>query len=170
MKIHCKYDSLLELDKINPHPKNPNKHDDTQIDRLCELYKYHGIRHPIIISSFSNCIVAGHGRLMAAKKIKMDNFPVVYQGFDNEEAEYAFLTADNAIANWAELDLSAINTEIQNLGPDFNIDWLGIKDFNLDFSAGTEEEQGKLDEKKIVIMECPYCEKHFEQDQAKIIN
>ena len=134
MKIHCKYDSLIDPKELADHPKNRNKHSNEQIDRLVKLYKYHGIRHPIIISNLSGYIVAGHGRKAAAIKAKMKEFPVVYQDFENEEAEYAFLQADNAIALWAELDFSGINSDIADLGPDFDIDMLGIKNFTIDVS------------------------------------
>ena len=129
--IHCKYDDLLELNKFKPHPKNRNKHSKEQIDRLVKLYGYHGIRHPIIVSKLSGYIVAGHGRLEAARKAKLPTFPVVYQEFENEEKEYAFLQADNAIALWAELDLSGIGEDIIDFDPNFDSDMLGIKNFDI---------------------------------------
>jgi len=132
MKIHCKYDELVEPKKLKVHPKNRNKHSKEQIERLAKLYSYHGIRHPIIVSSRSGYIVAGHGRKAAAHDLGMKEFPVVYQDFDTDEAEYAFIQADNAIALWAELDLSGINSDLPELGPDFDIDMLGIKDFKID--------------------------------------
>jgi hypothetical protein len=130
--IHCKYDELVNPKSLKNHPKNRNKHGQDQIDRLAELYKYHGIRHPIIVSKQTNCIVAGHGRKLAALRAGIKQVPVVYQDFQSSEAEYAFIQADNAIATWAELDLSAINTDLADLGPDFDIDMLGIKDFSLE--------------------------------------
>lgn len=129
--IHCKYDDLLELNKFKPHPKNRNKHSKDQIDRLVKLYGYHGIRHPIIVSKLSGYIVAGHGRLEAAKRAKLPTFPVVYQDFESEEKEYAFLQADNAIALWAELDLSGIGEDIIDFDPNFDSDMLGIKNFDI---------------------------------------
>jgi hypothetical protein len=143
MKILCKYDELLPLDKFIEHPKNPNKHDEPQIKRLAELYKYHGIRHPIIVSKLSGFIVAGHGRLSSARLAGLKEFPVEYQDFDSDEAEYAFLVADNAISSWSELDLASINLEIPALGPDFDIDYLGLKDFTIDIS---EKQDGLGDE------------------------
>lgn len=143
MNIHCKYDELLNPKKLKNHPKNRNKHGQDQIDRLAELYKYHGIRHPIIVSKRSNCIVAGHGRKLAAIRCGMEEFPVEYQDFVSDEAEYAFLQADNAIALWAELDLSGINSDLGDLGPDFDINMLGIKDFKLDLNE--EEPEGDPD-------------------------
>ncbi|OPZ23432.1 MAG: ParB-like nuclease domain protein [bacterium ADurb.BinA186] len=130
--IHCKFDELVSPKKLKNHPKNRNKHGQDQIDRLAELYKYHGIRHPIIVSNLSKCIVAGHGRKLAAIRANIEEMPVVYQDFESSEAEYAFIQADNAIALWAELDLAGINADIGDLGPDFDINMLGIQDFTLD--------------------------------------
>lgn len=134
MNIHCKYDKLIDPKTLSDHPKNHNKHGSDQIERLSELYKYHGIRHPIIVSNLSGCIVAGHGRKLAAIRGGIKAFPVVYQDFSSNEAEYAFIQSDNAIAEWSELDLSAINMDIADLGPDFDLNMLAIKDFTLDFS------------------------------------
>jgi len=145
MQIHCKYDSMVNPKTLKDHPKNRNKHSDEQIDRLMKLYEYHGIRHPIIVSNLSKCIVAGHGRKMAAKKLKMKDFPVVYQDFDSVDSEYAFLQADNAIALWAELDIAGINSDIPDLGPDFDIDLLGIKNFTIDVA----EREGLCDEDEV---------------------
>lgn len=139
MKIHCKFDKLENPKKLKNHPKNRNKHGQDQIDRLSELYKYHGIRHPIIVSNLSKCIVAGHGRKLAAIRAGIEEYPVVYQDFDSTEAEYAFLQADNAIALWAELNIEKINEDLADLGPDFNIDMLGIRDFTLDVADKFED-------------------------------
>lgn len=164
MKIHCKHDELISPKKLKNHPKNRNKHGQDQIERLAELYKYHGIRHPIIVSNLSKCIVAGHGRKLAAIRAGIKEFPVVYQDFESSEAEYAFIQADNAIALWAELDMVGINMDMADLGPDFNIDMLGIQNFTLDFTdkefdPSTEDDQGNLDKKS--LKKCPECSYEF---------
>ena len=162
MKIHCKYDELCDPKKLKNHPKNRNKHGQDQIERLSELYKYHGIRHPIIVSKLSGLIVAGHGRKLAAIRAGIKEYPVVYQDFESTEAEYAFLQADNAIALWADLDLSGINTDIADLGPSFDIDMLGIKNFTLDFaekgfnpSYTKEDDENTNTNTKSKL--CPHC-------------
>lgn len=131
-KIHCLYDRLLPLNQFKPHPKNRNKHSDEQVERLSKILDYQGVRYPIKISKRSGYITSGHGRLMAAKLLGWDSFPVNYQDYESEEQEYADVQSDNAIASWAELDLSTINIDIQALGPDFDIDLLGIKGFEID--------------------------------------
>ncbi len=55
--------------------------------------------------------------------------PVSYQDYDSEEQEYADLVADNAIDDWAILDLRKIQAKVPLLGPDFNQKLLGIKKF-----------------------------------------
>jgi hypothetical protein len=159
MNIHCKYDKLVDPSKLKNHPKNRNRHGQDQIERLAELYKYHGVRHPIIVSNLSKQIVAGHGRKLAAIRAGIKEFPVVYQDFDSAEAEYAFIQSDNAIAAWSELDLSGINNDLQDLGPDFDLNMLGILNFNMDFEPSSEEDQGKLDTKSLKT--CPECGHEF---------
>lgn len=140
-KIHCKYDELVDPKKLKNNPKNRNGHGQDQIERLAELFKYHGIRHPIIVSNQTGLICAGHGRKLAAIRAGIKEYPVVYQDFETTEAEYAFLQADNAIALWSELDLSGINTDLPDLGPDFDINMLGIRDFKLDPSELNGDEE-----------------------------
>jgi hypothetical protein len=155
--IHCKYDELVDPSSLIESPKNRNKHGQDQIDRLAEMYKYHGVRHPIIVSNRSGNIVAGHGRRLAAIRAGIKQFPVVYQDFASDEAEYVFIQADNAISGWSELDLSAINSDLPDLGPDFNLDMLGIKNFTLDFADREFNPDFSEDEKEEKTKTCPHC-------------
>lgn len=122
----------ISCDELKPHPKNPNKHSKDQIKRLAEILRYQGFRSPIQVSNRSGFIIVGHGRLEAAKEMGLTKVPVSYQDFTDDEQEYAHMVADNAIADWAELDLKSIGADIGDLSPDFNIDLLGIKDFEIE--------------------------------------
>lgn len=153
-EIKCEYEKLLPITELKAHPKNRNKHPEDQIARLARVIEYQGWRHPIIVSNLSGLIVAGHGRLAAAQKLGLEEVPVDYQDFESEEQEYAFLQSDNAIALWAEMDLSGINADIPDLGPDFDIDMLGIKNFVIDLSEVNyepEELDGSDGEKKYLL-------------------
>ncbi len=132
--IQSKDIKFIHLNQIKPNPKNRNKHTKEQIDRLCKIIEYQGFRSPLIISNRSGLLVSGHGRLEAAKKLKLESVPVIYQDFEDEDQEYAAGVSENSIASWAELDLSGINEDIANLGPDFDLDYLGIENFTLDAS------------------------------------
>lgn len=131
MKIHCKYDQLIPVGNLKAHPKNRNKHSDEQIIRLAKILSYQGLRAPIVVSKLSGFIVKGHGTLQAIKLNQWAEAPVVFQEFEDADQEYTFVQSDNAIAAWAELDISAINADLGDLGP-FDIDLLGIKDFELE--------------------------------------
>lgn len=134
MKVRCSHTKLVPLAKLKPHPKNTNTHTAEQVVRLAEIMAYQGVRNPIKVSKQSDFITAGHCRLLAAKHNGWTKFPVDFQDYDNEEQEIIDVTADNAIATWAEIDMALVNALVPELGPDISADMLGIDGFVLDFS------------------------------------
>ena len=180
-KIRCAYDELVDISKLIPNPKNPNKHTDDQIKRLAEIIDYTGMRRPIAVSNRSGFMTCGHGRLLALILLGWTKAPVSFQDYDDEAQEYADMTADNAIAEWAELDLGKINLDIQEVGP-FDIKMLGFKDFVVEplekFEPQTDEDEvpevkGEPVTKRGDIwllgayLECDKCKAKFEYDKAK---
>lgn len=139
MKIHCLYDQLIHPKLLKPHPKNRNKHFSDQIRRLGVGIEYQGWRHAIKISKQSGFITSGHARREAAILKRWEEVPVVYQDYENEEQEYADVQFDNNIAQWGEMDRSEINNDLPDLGPDFDLEMLGFKDFVLDISEREDE-------------------------------
>lgn len=130
--VKCAYDKIIPLKELKAHPKNFNKHSGEQIHRLARILEYQGIRRPVRVSKLSGYITAGHGLCLALKSLKATGAPCSFQDYDNEEQEIADLVADNAIASWADLDLSALNIELPNLGPDFDVEMLGLKSFEIE--------------------------------------
>jgi len=124
MKIDCAYDELVDIHKLVPNPKNPNKHTKEQTERLAKIIDFQGQRQPIVVSNRSGFIVKGHGRLEAIKKLGWDKCAVDYQDYKDEAQEYADMVADNEIAKWAEQDKQMILDEIPNL--DIDTDMLGM--------------------------------------------
>lgn len=158
MIIHCIYSELVPVENLRPHPRNRNTHPPEQIERLAKILKYQGVRAPIVVSKLSGYIVKGHGTLMAIRANAATHAPVAYQEFDDEAQEYAFVQSDNAVASWAELDLSGINSDLGELGPEFDIDLLGIKEFTLDPSEFSEPEPKNGPElKEPLLNQCPNC-------------
>lgn len=147
MIIHCLYDKLVSVEQLKDkfNPNNHNLHPGDQIERLAQILNYQGWRYPIKVSKRSGFITSGHGRLAAAIHNGWKECPVNFQDYESDEQEYADVQADNAIASWAELDLSGINTNLADLGPDFDIDLLGIKDFVLEpaekLAPGCDEDE-----------------------------
>lgn len=134
MKIHCQYSELVDVSALKSHPKNANIHPTDQIERLARILEYQGWRYPVKVSRQTGYVTSGHGRILAAKLNGWREVPVSFQDYDDETQEIADVTSDNAIASWAELDLGTINAFVPDLGPDFNLDLLGIKGFELDAS------------------------------------
>jgi len=155
MKINCLHDELVDPKCLKPHPKNRNQHSDEQIARLAEILKYQGWRYPVKVSKRSGFVTSGHGRILSAKLNGWDKVPVNYQDYDSDEQEYADVQADNAIASWAELDFVGINADIGDLGPDFDINMLGIRNFSLEPADKYAEKE--LDENISTEKECPSC-------------
>lgn len=144
VKIACAYKKLVPAKELKPYARNRNKHPKEQIERLAKLIEAHGLRHPIIVSTLSGEVIAGNGRLEALKLLKVKEIPVDYQEFPDANAEYAFSVSDNAVALWAELDISGINADIPDLGP-FDIELLGIKNFEIEVA----DKEGLTDEDAI---------------------
>lgn len=120
MNVFCLYDELMPVALLKQkfNPNNTNTHPDEQIARLAAIMTYQGVRHPAKVSKLSGLIVGGHGRVLAAIKNGWDVFPVNFQDYENDTQEMADVTSDNAISNWSTLDLSMINRQLADMGPD----------------------------------------------------
>lgn len=129
--VHCKYDELIELTKLKPHPANPTKHPEAQVTLLAKILSEHGIRWPISVSKKSGFIISGHGRLMAAQKLELKTYPVVYQDFKSESEELAVLVADNKICELSETDGAKLGDIIVELDQ---------VDYPLELTALSEED------------------------------
>ena len=154
--VHLDKLKMVPIGELKPHPKNMNRHTPEQIDRLAKILQYQGWRYPIKVSLRSGFITSGHGRLEAAKLLGLKDVPVSFQRYDDEDQEFADIVSDNAIAEWSQLDFAAINAEIANFDPSFDIDLLGLKNFVLDASEhGFDPSAADKEEKKHKT--CPHC-------------
>lgn len=154
-RINCEYTKLVSVNNLHPNPKNPNQHTQDQINRLGEIIEYSGWRKPIRVSKRTGFITAGHGALSAAKTMNWKHVPVDFQHYDSLEQEYADMVADNEIARWATTSLELVNAELPDLGPDLNIDLLGIQNFVLEPAEKNDGTEEKKKAKKET--QCPEC-------------
>jgi ParB-like chromosome segregation protein Spo0J len=165
--IHCSYARLADVTSLVANPRNPNKHSDKQVALLAKVIRHQGWRAPITVSKRSGFIVTGHGRLAAALLLQVEQVPIDEQDFATEADEWAHLVADNRIAELADADKSMIADLLKDLdsgGLDMDLTGFDSEAFDeiIDepqFEPGTEEDQGKLDEKKPVT--CPNCSHEF---------
>jgi hypothetical protein len=125
--VHCANDKLEDVEKLVAHPKNPNKHPKKQVEMLAKIIRAQGWRSPVVVSKRSGYVVAGHGRIEAAKLLGEDKVPVNVQEFETEAEEYAHLMADNKIAEYAELQTDKIGELLEDLKKvDFDLDLTGF--------------------------------------------
>lgn len=122
--VYCAYDAIVPIGELKPNPKNPNKHPQEQIEKLGKIIRGNGWRNPITVSTRSGLIVKGHGRLLTAQLEEFKEVPVEYQNYESEEAELSDLTADNRIAELAEIDtkmLADVFADIDTGAIDFEL-------------------------------------------------
>jgi DNA modification methylase len=116
--IHCRYDALIPAAELKAliHQRNPNRHKQKQIDLIGHVIERLGWRHPIVVSNLSRQAVAGNGRIYAAVAKGWSVAPVVYQDFESEEAEKAFLLSDNRLAELSDRDDAAVAALLREIG------------------------------------------------------
>ena len=130
--VYCAYDKIIPIGELRPNPKNPNKHPMDQLEKLGKIIRGNGWRNPITVSTRSGLIVKGHGRMMAAELEEFKEVPVEFQNYESEEAELADLTADNRIAELAEMDtkmLTEIFADIDTGAIDFELSGYEEKEY-----------------------------------------
>ena len=135
--VHCSYDEISLLSKLEPNPDNPNSHPDEQIQLLGEIIKGNGWRDRITVSNRSGLIVKGHGRYMAAIRAGFTKAPVDYQSYKTEADEIADLIADNKIAEFSIIDDAAARELIDGLDVDFDFRLAGMDEPKEDVEIGT---------------------------------
>jgi ParB-like chromosome segregation protein Spo0J len=137
VEVWCSFDKLVPVGDLKPNPRNPNTHPAKQVELLAKNIRYFGWRHPITVSSLSGCIVAGHGRLAAAKALGMQIVPVDFQDFASENDEMAVLVADNRLAELATTDLNTLESVIKDLKvADFDTLLTGFEEGDLESLLG----------------------------------
>ena len=159
----------IETGNLIPYINNSRTHSDEQVMQVASSIKEFGFTNPILIDGDSG-IIAGHGRLMAAKKLGLDEVPCIRLGHLSEAQRKAYVIADNQLALNSGWDLDSLKIELEELDNfDFDLELLGfdIDELNkiikgADFEPATEDEQGKLDELDPKWCQCPHCGKEFD--------
>ena len=137
---------IVSIDDLTPYANNSRTHSDDQISEVARSISEFGFTNPILIDEAGG-IIAGHGRLLAAKQAGMDEVPTItLHGLTPEQAK-AYVIADNQLALNSGWDLDMLKVEIEALQElDFDIDLLGFDDEFLDDLLGLDIDEGLTDE------------------------
>jgi len=130
-----------------PYVNNARTHSDEQVAQIAASIKEFGWTNPILIDG-ENGIIAGHGRLAAARKLKMDSVPAIQLNGLSETQKKALILADNKLALNSGWDENLLKIELSDLkAMDFDISIIGFSDDELnELELDIEIVEGKTDE------------------------
>lgn len=153
---------LARVDSLIAYEKNPRTHSDAQIANLARLITEYGWTNPVLVDG-KRGVVAGHGRVLAAKKLGMDVVPTIELSHLTAAQKRAYVIADNASALQAGWDEELLATELGELEEiEFDLSATGFSEqelvsFMAERNSGTEREPAS-DEK----VRCPSCGHEFQ--------
>ena len=138
---------LIPLGKLVPYVNNARTHSPEQLIKLRSSLREFGFINPVIIDRDFN-IIAGHGRIAAAKEEGIAEVPCVFADFLTEAQKKAYILADNRMALDAGWDEELLRIEIESLqGADFDVSLTGFgADEIADLFAGDSEKDVKDDD------------------------
>ena len=117
---------LVPVEKLIPYINNARTHSDEQIKKLRSSLREFGFINPVIIDRDFN-VIAGHGRILAAKAENISEVPCVFVDYLNDAQKKAYILADNRMAMDAGWDEELLRVEIESLqGSDFDVSLTGF--------------------------------------------
>jgi ParB-like chromosome segregation protein Spo0J len=158
------------INKLVPYARNPRTHSDEQIAQIAASMKEWGWTTPILVDEDGG-IIAGHGRTLAAQRLKMTEVPVMVARGWSDAKKRAYIIADNKLALNAGWDNEMLRLELGELQEmDFDLDLTGftaeeISAFQFDDDAETEMPKLRDGEKE------PFQQKTFtlHDEQAEVV-
>lgn len=123
---------LWKTEKLQPYEKNPRVHSDEQISQIAASFIRFGMVQPILVDSDAG-VIAGHGRLEAAKLVGLEQVPVVVLDNLTNDEKRAYVIADNKLAENAQWDKELLGEELDDLiAKDFEVELTGFSQDELE--------------------------------------
>lgn len=176
-----------KVNDLIPYINNSRTHSEEQVNQIVASINEFGFTNPLLIDEKDN-IIAGHGRLIASKKLGMEEVPcIVLEGL-TEAQKKAYIIADNKMALNAGWDEELLKIELENLKElDFDLELTGFNVDELDDILGNNEEETEIvedevpevpEEPKAKLGDIYQLGRHFlmcgdstsEEDVAKLMN
>jgi len=148
------------IDKLIPYARNARTHSPAQIDQIAASIAEFGFTNPILVGS-DGVIVAGHGRLEAARKLGMKTVPVIVLDHLTPTQRRALVIADNRIAENAGWDVEMLSLELAELQElDYDLELTGFSNEELNRLLSVESDEPKsyadqeVKDQFLVLVEC----------------
>ena len=155
----------IDIKRLTPYARNSRTHSDIQVAQIAASIKEFGFTNPVLIDD-DNDIIAGHGRVLAAKKLGLDSVPCIRLSHLSETQQRALVIADNQLALNAGWNFDMLSVEIDELNDNkYDISLIGFSNAELAEIIGSaneidvnEQENGIADKKTTI---CPKCNHEF---------
>jgi ParB-like chromosome segregation protein Spo0J len=129
--LGAKHIDLWPLDKLIPYARNPRTHSDAQVAQIAASIAEFGFNNSILVDTKAG-IIAGHGRLLAARKLQLAEVPVIVLDHLTEAQKRAYILANNQLALNADWDDTLLAAELAALQhEDFDVSLIDFEDEEL---------------------------------------
>ena len=136
------------ISELIPYVNNARTHSDEQVTQIASSIKEFGFNNPILIDK-DNGIIAGHGRLEAAKKLGYTEVPTIRLEHLTDTQRKAFILADNRIALNSGWDTTLLSLELKELDTELDLTSLGFDAKELAALLAPEQVEGNTDEDSV---------------------
>jgi ParB-like chromosome segregation protein Spo0J len=151
------------IDKLIPYARNARTHSDAQVAQIAASICEFGFTNPVLVGS-DGVIIAGHGRVLAARKLGLETVPVVVLDHLTPTQRRALVIADNKLAlnaGWDEELLALELSELQGLGFDLDLTGFSIDEIQLPPIEEEEPQESSAEEIDVddyrMQHRCPRC-------------
>ena len=141
---------MIQIERIGvealiPYARNSRTHSDAQVAQIAASIREFGFTNPVLVDE-ANGIIAGHGRVLAARKLKMPDVPAIRLSHLTEAQKRAYVIADNKLALNAGWDIELLRLEISDLrGLECDVALTGFSTEELDALMAAPGTEGLTD-------------------------
>jgi DNA modification methylase len=134
------------LRELIPYARNPRTHSDAQVAQIAASVREFGWTNPVLVDGASG-IIAGHGRVLAARKLGLDRVPVIELAHMTEAQKRAYVLADNQLALTAGWDEALLRLELADLSElGFDLGLIGFGEGELERLLAVDSRTGLIED------------------------
>lgn len=157
----------VAIEALIPYARNARKHSDEQVAQIAASIREFGFNAPVLVDA-DNGIIAGHGRVLAARKLGLTEVPCVRLSHLSDTQRRAYVLADNKLALNAEWDEEMLGLELSDLQEvDFDLNLIGFEQSETLASNENERQKSDVEIHSVfeVVGECQH-----EEEQQMVYN
>ena len=165
IKNNPKY-KTVSVHSLIPYARNSRTHSDAQVDKIAASIKEFGFLNPVIVDGESG-IVAGHGRVLAAKKLGLEELPCVEASHLTDAQRRAYIIADNRLAldaGWDDEMLRLEFAELEGMGFDLELTGFDLEEIDALNEEDVLKKESKEESYSSVFEVVVECEHEGEQE------